>query len=223
MLATNSQGTALGVAAGASYPELVRDALAPQHDVSIAAESGWSIRDFNAAVDRLLTPVPDLVVVQIGIVECSRRILSTFEKRVLARVPRSAKLTKFLHNRRQAVVLLRNRLHLDTRLFGLREFNDEVAQFAAGIAAAGVDLMILEIPRFGDDYERRYFPLINEDIELFNAVLRRHGAVPFVTPDDSGDEIWQAGTVHFSRRGHELAAARLADLIVPRLRTGAIR
>ncbi|HVN59806.1 MAG TPA: SGNH/GDSL hydrolase family protein [Gaiellaceae bacterium] len=212
VIVANSQGTpAGGVSVGSSYPELVQRGLAAEHAVAIYAESGWSIRDFNAHVDEILALQPDLVVLQVGVVECSRRILSTREKRLLQRIRGSTRLTLWLHDRRKGVILWRSRLRIDTRLFGVGEFDREIARFVSRLRQGGVRCLLLETPQFGLAYEREHFPLLNEDIELFNRVLRRHGAVPILRPGDDIESIWIAGTVHLTERGHALVAERLVE------------
>jgi hypothetical protein len=212
VVVANSQGTpAGGVTAEAAYPAVLARELAPAHECVPYAESGWSIRDFNAHLDDVLAYAPDLVIAQVGIVEASRRILSTREKKLLARVRGSARLTKWLHDRRKEVIVWRARLHIDTRLFSPKEFDREVAAFVERLTAAGVRTLLLETPQFGAAYEREHFPLINDDIEIFNRVLRRYGAVPILSADDDRESIWVAPTVHFDERGHTLAATRIAE------------
>jgi len=206
----NSQGTATGVQPEEAYPERLRALLAPEHEVIPYAVSGWAIRDFNEHVAEVLALKPDLVVLQVGIVECSRRILSAREKRVLGRIRGSARLTKWLHGRRQTVIVWRSRLRIDTRLYAVPEFAEEVARLLLALRAGAVDVLVLETPQFGSGYERLHFPLINEDIELFNRVLRRHGSVAMLAPGDDAETIWQTGTVHFDTEGHRLVAERLA-------------
>lgn len=209
VLAANSQGTEMGVAPGENYPERVRRLLAGTHEVELVLESGWTIREFNAHVDRLLASSPDVVVLQAGIVECARRILSEREKRMLARVPGSSRLTKLLHDHRPAVIRLRQRLRLDTRVCGVEEFERELAGLRDALAAGGAALLPLEIPQFAPEYAARHFPLVNEDIDLFNSVLRRFGAVEWLRPEDDLAAAWQPGTVHLTPEGHRRAAARL--------------
>lgn len=216
----NSQGTAAGVELAKTYPMLVRDELAPEHEVHVLAFSGWSIADFNRHLDNVVGLEPGLVVVQVGIVECSRRILSTREKHVLSFVPGSRHLTRFLHDRRRRVVLARHRLGLDTRLFTPAQFEAELKALVKRVNAAGADVLLLEIPPFGTAYERRHFPLINEDIELFNQVIRGFDSVDLLKSDDPLEDLWVEGTVHLNAEGHRLFAARLREIVYARMRQG---
>jgi len=212
-LLANSQGTGAGLESGRAYPFIARDALVPRYDVHVLAVSGWSIREFNHNRENVTELRPDLTVLQVGIVECSRRILSGREKRILAAVPGGRRLTKALHDRRRQVIRARNRLGLNTRLFSVEEFEREVSGFVTAVETSGSRVLVLETPTFGPAYERRWFPLINEDIGLFNRVLRQFGAVQLLPADADLEAVWVPGTVHLNKRGHELAAERLASLV----------
>jgi hypothetical protein len=219
-IVSNSQGTAAGVAHGRHYPALVRDALAGEHELHFLVVSGWSIGDFNLHIDTLVDARPDLVVVQIGIVEAARRILSTAEKRVLRKLGRAGqKLTKLLHDRRQSVIRTRRRLRIDARMYTPERFDRELGAFLATLRNAGADVLLFEIPPFSSEYERLWYPHISDDLATFNDVLRRHGAVPLLPPDADTFAIWQPGTVHFTPEGHRLVADRVTSLV--RVRAGA--
>ncbi len=208
-LLSNSQGTDAGVSAAETYPELVRARLASEHEVRVMAMSGWAIGDFNAHIDDVLADDPELVVLQVGIVECAQRILSEREKRILQRVPGSRRLTAFLHARRTRVIRARRALRIMTCLYTLERFRDEVDSFVAALGSRGVDVLLVRIPRFSDAYEAEFYPYINEDIELFNTALVERGAVPLVSEADTDVAIWQPGTVHLNAEGHRAAADTL--------------
>lgn len=210
-LLANSQGTDLGVRPGSEYPQLVKRALEPEHAVEVRAVSGATVRDFNRVLPEVLARGAALVVLQVGIVECSRRILSTREKAVLARIPGSRRLTRALHDHRQVVVRARHRLGIDTRLFSAGEFAREAEAFARTAAAAGARPIFVEIPAFGPDHERRWFPLSGEDAGRFNAAIAAHETIPLLSPADAAADVWQPGTVHLTEHGHELAARALVE------------
>jgi hypothetical protein len=215
VLATNSQGTAAGIGVSKAYPVLVVDSLAERDDVSVLAMTGFSVRDFNVHIENILLQKPDLVVLQIGIVECARRILSVREKEIIEALPYRLRrrLTKAMHDRRQRVILLRERLGRTTRLYTIEEFRTEIRSFRERLAAVGAEVLLLEIPRFAPAYEAEHFPLVNEDIDIFNRVLRDEGAAVLLGGDDVAQRIWQSGTVHLTEAGHALAAERLLALI----------
>lgn len=211
----NSQSTPAGIEPEQALSTQLRDALVPEHEFHLLAVSGWSIIDFAAHLHNVTLVRPDVVVLQVGIVECSRRILSEREKRLIARIPRSRVITKWLHDRRQRVIRARHRLGIDTRLFTVAEFERSVADVVEELEAGGARVIVLEVPPFGAAYEEQWFPLINEDAELFNSVLRQHGSVPLLTHRDPLDDLYQSGTVHFTPAGHRLAAARILAALEP--------
>ena len=213
-IVSNSQGTAAGVERGSHYPALVRDALDTEHEVHFFVTSGWTIGDFNVHIGSLLDARPDLVVVQLGVVEAAKRILSAREKRLLRILgPPSLKLTKYLHDRRQAVIRLRNRLRIDTRLYSPDEFERQLEAFLTTVRASGADVILLEIPPFDSRYEELHYPLISDDIAAVNDVLRGYGAVPLLPPGTDTFRIWQPGTVHFTPEGHRIAAEQVVSFI----------
>jgi hypothetical protein len=212
LVVANSQGTDAGLQPGRSYPRLLAAAVAPRHEVVDWSRSGWDVERFVEELPVLRAEDADVVVVQVGIVECVQRILSTGEKRFFRVVPLGDRFTKLLHDRRPAVVRLRRRLGIPARLYSTERFAAAVAALERGLAEAGTRVVLLEIPRLPDAHAARWFPFANDDIERFNAVLRSLGAVPFV--DAAHDaSLWQPATVHLSDAGHAAAAARLQRLV----------
>jgi len=219
LVIANSQGTDTGVAAGESYPEVARSLLADHVEIVSLVESGWTIAEFVADSARIVDSQPDVVFCQLGIVECACRILSAREKKVLARIRGSSRLTKLLHDHRQEVIIWRRRLGISTRVMSPNSYRSYGLELARKLEAAGATLVFLEIPRFTPGYETTHFPFVNSDIDLFNGVMRELGSVPLIEPGDESDEIWQTGTVHLNRAGHELAARRLCERIEARVRS----
>lgn len=218
LLLANSQALGVGdVQESEAYPALLQAELSADHEFQSWAVSGWSVRDFTNELEQIVALEPDIVIVQLGIVECSRRILSQLEKRILARVPGSRRFTAFLHRHRQRVIRLRNRLRMDTRFFTPAEFELEMRRLVERLDACGAEVILVETPSFGPSYEHLHFPLINEDIELFNRVLRGFGSVSLQEPGDDNETIWIEGTVHLNPRGHRLVASRLLAKLRSRL------
>ena len=218
VIVANSQGTAAGSGAGwleegEEYPELIRRTVCSDHEVVSFARSGWSIRDFLAHAEEITDLRPDLVVVQIGIVECTQRILSEREKAFFYRLRGGRQVTRWLHDRRNAVIAWRRRLGITTRLVPIGEFAAALDTLAARLTKDGARLLFVEIPRFGTAYERAHFPGINRDIAQYNAVIRAHRSIEALRADDDLDEIWQPGTVHLTREGHCLFATRMIEAV----------
>lgn len=217
-IVTNSQGTRTGVSLGESYPALARRELtALGFDVQLLVMSGWSIVDVNAQLENVLLFEPDLVLVQIGIVECTRRILSRREKNLLSVVPGGWRVTRWLHDRRAPVVRVRRRLGIDAREVKLPLFEAEVERLVAAIGETGAELVLLEIPSLPAGHDADYLPHGNEDIEAYNRVLRKHRAQELLRRSDPLDELFQEQSVHLSPAGHLLAAERLVAIVSDRL------
>lgn len=211
LILANSQGTDAGVEPGESYPRLLRELVAPEHEVVDMSRSGWDVRRFVDELDEARAHGADVAFVQVGIVECVQRILSAREKRFFRAVPLGDRFTKFLHDRRPVVVRLRRRLGVATRLYSPAAFRDALAALVRGLEAAGTRVVLLEIPGFPHDHEQRWYPFVNDDVALFNRALAEFGAVPFI--DGANPGLWQRDTVHLTRAGHEAAARRLAELL----------
>jgi hypothetical protein len=215
-LIANSQGTSRGIAYGESYPALFMAAV-PDLTVQILAMSAWSFQDVVVHFENVLLFRPRIAIVQLGIIECTRRILSEREKAFFLLLPGGRRATFALHHRRMQVIRLRRRLHIDTRVSTPVDFRSHVGRVLDKFSKGDIEPMLLEIPPFSPAYEERYYPFINEDVELFNEVLREFGAVPFLDDRDVAGPIYQEGTVHFNVEGHRLVADRLVDLIRGRL------
>lgn len=209
-LIANSQATAIGVAYEESYPCLLKSRLeAKGHDLVAFAMSGWSVREFNANLESVLLVRPSVVIIQLGIIECARRVLSNEEKAVLRHIPFSRHLTKFLHDRRKSVIVWRNRLGINARFMGVRVFEREFERLCSTIAGRDIFSLVVEVPYFSSAYEKEYYPFLNEDNEMFNRVMRKRKAVQIIPSQGTPEGIWQPGTVHFNRAGHCLFAEGL--------------
>lgn len=213
LLISNSQDSGVGVAPGESYPEVVQKRLAARVDFVPMVESGWTILDFLAHVDRVIEAEPDVVYCQLGIVECACRILSAREKDALAKIRGASRLTKLLHDHRRAVIIWRRRLGIVTRVMSPAEYRACALELKSRLEEVGIAVVFVDIPRFTQLYESTHFPFVNADIELFNSVTHELESVSLIEEEDEADELWQSGTVHFSQSGHELAGRRLADRV----------
>jgi hypothetical protein len=117
LIASNSQGTGAGVPMGSNYPAIVRDALGDACDVHWLLMSGWTLRDLDTHLDENVIAIePRIVIIQFGIVECTRRILSETEKRIVSRLPFGRKVTRAMHASRARVLMARRRLRVETRV-----------------------------------------------------------------------------------------------------------
>lgn len=213
-LISNSQGTSDGVLLEQGYNYLAIEALKQEgHEVHIMVMSGWGVQDFYIHIENILLCKPDLLIAQLGIIECTQRILSNKAKQIFRCLPFGKIMTKQLHNRRQQVVRLRNRWGLITRKRTPDEFRQDMLSFTTRLKELQIRHVFVEIPHFSSSYADQYFPFINQDIAIYNQILREFGSVSLFDDKDNLDDIWQKGTVHFNILGHCMMASKLIKLI----------
>jgi len=216
MLITNSQGTSAGVGYNENYPSLLREKLNKNnYELHMLLMSGWSIKNFNVHIDNIISVRPDIVVVQIGIIECAKRILSDNEKRIIKYILLfHSFITNFLHKYRKKVILLRNKLKLNVRKMNLNDFTIELENFYNALQEYNIKLVMVKIPYFDKKYEKDHYPLINEDIEIYNAVIDNYPNFDLIKKNNKFYDIWQSGTVHFTKNGHRLFAKKLYEQLM---------
>jgi lysophospholipase L1-like esterase len=213
-LISNLQGTSAGVEPLENYPVVLRSILDRKHELLAFCLSDWSILDFNNHIDLILDTEPELVIAQIGIIECARRILSNRAKTFYRWLPGGRHVTKFLHKHRQAIIRFRTRLGMNAYRISTEEFRKGLESFCNALQKRRkTKILFFKIPRFAKDYEKVHYPYLNEDIDKYNSILREYGAVSIFEEDDDLLSIWQPGTVHFNAEGHERVAERIDEII----------
>ena len=86
------------------------------------------------------------------------------------------------------------------------------------ITFAGSTCVFIEIPLFANAGADLRHPYINEDIEMFNEVLRCYRSISIDSVGFSlQGRLYQPESVHFTREGHKaiasILAGKLTDLI----------
>ena len=214
LIASNSQGTAAGVPAGANYPCLLRDMLGEGYEVHWLLMSGWTLADLRAHLrDNALALRPHFVVLQFGIVEAPQRILSVGEKVFLGSIPFGRYVTAALFRQRASVLRLRRRLGIGTRVMSIDDFGVLAQAVRDELEAAGIRTLFLRMPEFADGGRTMAHPFINDDIAAVNDVIERFRSLGFERSGEWPAGGFQDGTVHFSVIGHRVAATRIADEI----------
>ena len=220
LLASNSQGTSVGVSQEQSYPSILQEGLGHGFEVHRILISGWTLRDFsNNLTDNVLSIAPDFVVMHFGIIESAQRILSNWEKRFLSLLPWGGRITGLLHHNRAAVLKLRHSLGLQARQVSLQDYSTSVRDVADRLGKHQIPHLFLRTPLFPDDGDAVGHPFINQDVTTFNRVLDGYASISFEactggwTMDD-----YQPGTVHFSEAGHRKTAELLMLEIMDRSR-----
>ncbi|MDG1143828.1 MAG: hypothetical protein P8N92_04120 [Burkholderiales bacterium] len=214
MLIGNSQATSAGLSLGQNYPSLIRDQLGDDFEVHWWLASGWMAKDYVRYLDDNICSLgPDIVVMHLGIIECAQRILSPWQKKILAKLPFGRVFTRFLHHQRWTILKLRRRLNLATRMASPVEFEEAVKSIVKLLEGRDIRLLILRIPSFKDSGLDVRHPFINSDIARYNKILDAYGAIA-IANGIQADDFYQQGTVHFSSAGH----SQIAKTLVSRLK-----
>lgn len=220
VLLTNSQGTSAGVELQEAYPVLLASELKGIVELHRISVGGWKINDFlDILDDNVLAIRPDIVIIQIGIVEGAQRILTLFEKKLLRIIPLGRKVSKWAHGHRAFVLKMRKRLGFATRVQRTIIFTRHVNALWEKITLAGSQCIFIEIPKFADGGQDLRHPFINNDINAYNVVLRQYDSisVDFIV-EDLGIRLYQPNSVHFTSEGHKAIASELAAEVLNRLK-----
>ena len=225
VLLTNSQGTSAGVELQEAYPVLLASELKGIVELHRISVGGWKINDFlDILDDNVLAIRPDIVIIQIGIVEGAQRILSLLEKRILRIIPFGRKISKWAHRRRAFVLKMRKRLGFAARVQSPFIFKTYVNTVWEKITLTGSQCVFVEIPKFVDGGQNLRHPFINNDIEIFNQILRHYSSISCDTiVEKLQGNMYQTESVHFSREGHQEIAAKLIDDLAGMLQKSQVR
>jgi len=218
-LASNSQGTSAGISLQQSYPSLLQNLLGPDFELHRMLISGWTLRDFvDNLSDNVVSVAPDLVVMNFGIIEGARRILSNWEKRFLSLIPGGSRVTGALHRNREKVLRVRQFVGLEARQVSLSAYSASIQDAAKIMDRNDIKFIFLKTPLFPDQGKAIGNPYINKDIELFNSALDEYPSIRFESfPGGWTMDDYQPGTVHFSVAGHRKVAEYLKSHIIGRI------
>ncbi len=212
-LISNSQGTSNGVNEEESYPSLLQKAL-PDYEWHFLIISGGSVKEFNSYLENIVLVKPDFAIFQIGIIDCVRRILSEKEKKMLKALPLGWMISKTLHDHRKTTIRWRHRFKMNCRKVNPKIFSQELLNMVQKLTGHGIKCLFLEIPKFDSRYEQKFYPLINDDVDRYNEIIRRFNSSPLFSLKDDLYSIWQQGTVHFNQEGHRRVAERIKEIIL---------
>lgn len=153
------------------YPDLIERRLGGAWEIRRLVESAMTVEDHEAAaLEALRAFRPDVLILQVGVVECAPRPISRRERALLGRVRPGrlqTRIIRFLHDHRARIIRLR----------GLNQWTPP-ARFAASVKrivvaarASGARVLILPITRVTAYAELRQ-PNFNREIARYNAILR---------------------------------------------------
>lgn len=219
VLLANSQGTSAGIHWKEAYPAVLAELLGENIELHRLLMSGWTIRDFLGVIeDNVIGLHPDLIVIQIGVVECARRVLSAKQKAIFRILPFGRKITRYLHINRAIVLKIRNWLGINTRLVELLEFEILISKAVKIFEEHHVPYLFVPIPLLPDNGASLKHPMINNDIEEYNRILIKHDNFPVNSElNQLRNLMFQLESVHFTVGGHKSIAEYLARLIVAKL------
>ena len=220
VLLANSQGTSAGINWKDAYPAVLAELLKYDIELHRLLMSGWTIRDFLDVIeDNVIGLRPDLVVIQIGIVECARRILTERHKALFRLIPFGYKVTKYLHYHRAVVLKIRNWLGINTRLIDPLEFEILISRTVKLLEENCVPYIFVPIPFITDNGLNLKHPMINKDIKEYNKILHNYVSIPIDTElMQPHTTMFQNESVHFTVDGHKFFASFLAKAIVSKLK-----
>lgn len=149
---------------------------------------------------------PDIIVLQVGIVDCSPRALKENERKVLQRLPGTIAnvIHKYIKKNYSSIVKARNITYvdLDSFLNNLQAINEYFK---------GVKFIVIPIAPSNSKYEHKN-PLIREYIANYNAVLKdvfNDGFVEQLWQDKDTEKLFLSDNHHLSVYGNSVVAKQL--------------
>ncbi|HSB27989.1 MAG TPA: GDSL-type esterase/lipase family protein [Pyrinomonadaceae bacterium] len=205
-----------------AYPYLLYDSLKRRFgDRSpMIIERGMRLRTVEAVLtdwhEQVRLRNADVVIVQVGVVDCAPRVFLRRENRFLARRPKWIRepLLKFVHKYRRQIISSRPRVYVPLDRF--RRHIEEITEKARETNL--LSLIYVNIIEPPSDIEYRS-PGFQKNVQLYNQVLAHQASQPRVTLIDVNRAIHEEGGaekltidgVHLNVRGHEILARLLEN------------
>lgn len=153
---------------------------------------------------------PDVIVLQVGIVDCYSRALTKSELQVLSRIPLVNKVTKNLVRRYySAIVNWRDIAYVNEEQF-LINLNRLKAAFPH------VNWLVLPIAPANYEYRKKN-PRIEQRIKSYNDILyKAFGASFILQAYDSADlsKLYLSDNHHLSKYGHDLISRKICSSLL---------
>jgi hypothetical protein len=159
---------------------------------------------------------PQVIVVQVGIVDCAPRIFSRRANRILSRVPDPLRRLVIDHrSKKRRELIARNPLR---RVYTAPD-DYRRAMEALKTKLAGLDfpVHVLVLPVLSHPRLDERSPGYSGNVRRYNAILSSVWE-SFIPPDELGisDDFFAEDGYHLSRRGNEAVARTLAERIASR-------
>ena len=157
---------------------------------------------------------PDIIVAQVGIVDCSPRTMKENERKVVARLPQLVRkpLLNFIRRNYDEIIRRRNIAYVSPEQFeqNWRKLKDYFQ---------GCEFIIIPIAPASRGYTQKN-PLIEQNILAYNEILSRvFGGSYFEAAYQGADteQLFMSDNHHLSRSGHAFLLERLQEELSRRL------
>lgn len=152
---------------------------------------------------------PDIIVLQVGIVDCYSRSLTKLEAMVLPRIPFIGKVTKFIVKKYyKKIVKLRNIAYVNEK-----DFRANLEYMRDGFKRA--KWVVIPIGPATSRYKERN-PLIEQRVKKYNDILKNVFGKEFFGSCYDGasvDELYLPDNHHLSAIGHEIVTKKVYSLL----------
>lgn len=216
LVISNSQGSWLDTD-GVPYTKLIAD-----KNTFCYVRSGIELMDIiNNYDDIFKTNNIDVVIIQLGIVEISNRILHDKTKILLSKLSFFGKIiTKIIWIHKYKWMKLKKIIGLkDYQKMNSQKFKNIYSELCAKLISNDVKkIYIIGLPKLNSNYIKTQNPYINKFIEESNFELKnlQNEKIRYIDIQEllCGDEInFTKDTVHFTKIGHEKLANYLKNNI----------
>jgi lysophospholipase L1-like esterase len=224
LFVANSQGTSAGLDGDniwSNYPHLVQN-LMPEIDCRYWMMSELSVKTVsNLSREIIIQHRPDLVVLQLGIIEAGLRILPKSARDILRILPMGENITGFLHKRQakwRKLLSLMGIQFLDIKRPAFHDLLDDILRTCESFE---IPIVVAEIPLLADQGVNGLYPGNNSVITEYNSLVHSVCAARNIKVidifegniDKSRNSLYLADSVHFSANGHRLAANNIEKCI----------
>lgn len=185
-----------------TWPALLRESVLVD-DVTHVGIGGATVTQLAGQLSYAIAAVPDVLVVQCGIVDCAPRALRQWERQALQQVPGGRRVARAIEKR--AVLLRRWR---DIAFTSPSTFRDTCRTI---VARAGASRPLwVGIVDAGDEAR---VPGIRARIRSYNGILRDTVGTGFVDVGDMPVDGVCADHHHLTAAGHAFVATKLLERI----------
>jgi len=154
----------------------------------------------------------DVIVLQIGIVDCYARALTKVEAKVLPALPFIGKLTKyFVKKYYKRIVKFRDMSYVNPS-----DFRDNLVYFRDGLVQT--EFIVLPIAPASDEY-RLLNPLIEERVVQYNQILKSVFSDMYIGDcynEENAVDLFLPDNHHLSRKGHEVVSNKVHSVLMKR-------